>query len=246
MRILRDSTNGFDIPQGTPMVGGYVDGIFKWSDQEWAFHSGSKKVRIACFSGTNDGDVGDVETGDMQPWEFPGWANMRLHSGKIFVVAYVNRSNRPVIESSLRSSGLTGSQVGLWIATDDGTQFVPQGSYPVMGVQYANPLITGHHYDESFVADYWQGVDVMNPTDVKAVIINAIHGSGQGADPIDTQANVDAYALQYANGKPLDSIVAGIWSTAEAVAYQANVAKLIAAGPTQVPSFVIAGTITPK
>jgi hypothetical protein len=73
----------------------------------------------------------------------------------------------------------------------------------------------------------------MNATDVKGVVLAAIHGTGQGA--VDTQAQVDQFAADYAAGKPLDVIIAGIVNTPAGLAYKKSVAALIASGGVAVP-----------
>ena len=74
----------------------------------------------------------------------------------------------------------------------------------------------------------------MNPTDVKATVLNAVHASGQGLD--FTQADIDARAAAYAGGKPLDLIVAEIWSTPKAIRWQRILGALAANGAQSVLS----------
>lgn len=71
----------------------------------------------------------------------------------------------------------------------------------------------------------------MSPTDVKGVILAAVHGTGQGL--VVTQAQVDAWAAEYP-AKPLDVIIAAIVNTPAAIAYRVAVAKAIA--DTEPPS----------
>jgi hypothetical protein len=74
----------------------------------------------------------------------------------------------------------------------------------------------------------------MNATDVKAVVLCAVHGSGQGLD--FTQADIDARAAEYAQGKPLDVIVATILSTPKAIRYERILSALAANGAQSLTS----------
>lgn len=76
------------------------------------------------------------------------------------------------------------------------------------------------------------GGDDMNATDAKAVLIAAAHGVGRGS--VVTQADVDASAARYVAGTAaLDTLVAEVVSTPDAIAYENAVKALIAAGPAQ-------------
>jgi hypothetical protein len=74
----------------------------------------------------------------------------------------------------------------------------------------------------------------MNATDVKAVCLAAIHGSGQGL--LYTQAQVDQMATDYAAGKPLDAIVAEIVSAPYALKWGSLLRALVANGLQSVSS----------
>ncbi len=69
----------------------------------------------------------------------------------------------------------------------------------------------------------------MDSTDVKGVILAAVHGTGQGL--VVTQPQVDAWAAEYPT-TPLDRIIATIVNTPTAQAYRVAIAKAIAATPS--------------
>ena len=168
--LMRDSTNAFDIPVTTPAVAGYVDGLYRWSADMWArFPASTVRKMIAVSPGTNGGDIGDVETGDMRPDTVRSWAIMRIAAGLAHPCAYVNRANRPAVEAAL-----AGLPCVLWIATLDGTQTVDPGPLPVVAVQYAGEAQTGAHYDESIVYDEgWLGGG-MTDDEIRAAIAAAV------------------------------------------------------------------------
>lgn len=155
MRKLYDSITAADIPADVQMVGGYVDGSFKWTDADWELFPNAVKVRIAVLPTTNDGHVGDVEAGDMTPAQSPEWVKMRRSSG-VDPSLYVNLGNVQAVRDAFAASGVIIPP--LWLAHYDNDPTIPPG---YIAKQYANSTLTGGHYDVSSVADYWPGVDRM-------------------------------------------------------------------------------------
>ena len=150
---MYDSTNPFDIPIGAPMVAGYVDGLYKWSDAGWQRFPEAIWVRIAVFASTNDGQVLDVENGDATPAQAPGWAKMRLAAGQIPTL-YFSLSLFGDVNKAMTDAGV--KTWGVWVADWTGSPFLHSGTY---ATQYDHPPHSGGHYDLSIVADYWPGVD---------------------------------------------------------------------------------------
>jgi hypothetical protein len=153
VRTAYDSTNPFDIPAEAAIVCGYVDGAFAWADVGWARFPNAVKVRIATQAATNDGHTLDVETGDANPWDAPGWAQLRRAAG-VDPTVYVNLSNWNATRTEFQARGL--AEPHWWLAEYDGIDSLPVGT---VAKQYANPALTGAHYDLSCVADVWPGVD---------------------------------------------------------------------------------------
>jgi hypothetical protein len=158
--VCFDSVTAADIPAGAGRVAGYVDGLYRWSTNDWLRFPGARITRIAVNPATDAGNAGDVEQGDMTPQTAAAWAARRLTAGEPRVLVYCNRSTRAAVESALRSMlpDPELARVGLWIATLDGTQMVPAGPLPVVMVQYAGANMSGGHYDLSLVYDAtWPG-----------------------------------------------------------------------------------------
>lgn len=153
VRTMYDSTNANDIPATATMVAGYVDGAYRWSDADWARFPGAVKVRIAVFAPTNDGHVGDVETGAMAPHDAPWWAHQRRLAG-VDPTVYVNLANAAAVRAAFDAAG--EPQPHYWLASYDNNPTIPPG---YIAKQYANEPLAGGHYDLSVVADYWPGVD---------------------------------------------------------------------------------------
>lgn len=143
-----DSTNPDDIPVDAEMVLGYCDGLYRWSDAGWARFPSAVKVRVAVSPSTNDGEVGDCETGDMTPQTLAQWARMRIASGLARPTGYVNLGNWGAARQACQ-----GLPMDWWVADYDNNPTIPQGA---IAKQYANQPLTGGHYDWSSVLDTWR------------------------------------------------------------------------------------------
>jgi len=154
---MYDSITPTDIPADAQMVAGYVDGLYKWPQSGWDRFPDAVKVEIAVSESTDRGHVGDVESGDMTPFGAVSWVRLRRQAGADPTV-YVNLSNLYDTAKAFDDSGEW--QPHYWIAHYDGLAVVPLG---FVAKQYANPALTGQHYDLSAVADYWPGVDPAPP-----------------------------------------------------------------------------------
>ena len=81
MRLLYDGITASNLPPDAVIVAGYVDGLFRWKDSDWARFTRAIKVRIAAFASTQDGQVLDVEAGDATPAQAPAWVLARRVKG---------------------------------------------------------------------------------------------------------------------------------------------------------------------
>jgi hypothetical protein len=169
MRTMYDSTNAKDIPIDAQMVAGYVDGRYRWSDADWARFPNAVKVRIACFSQTDDGQVLDIESGCSEPEDAPGWARRRRAVG-VDPTVYVNRSNLKAVRFPFDQIGEPMPHI--WLASYDGVAEIPEG---MVAKQYANEPLAGGHFDLSVVADFWPGIDAPQGNDTPQL-------GGQSAD----------------------------------------------------------------
>lgn len=154
-RVMLDSTAAVDIPTSAEMVAGYLPpSQFAWSAADWARFPHAVKVRIAVRATVNDGHVLDVETGDATPAQAPGWVLMRRQAGADPSV-YCSASAWPTVRAAFTAAGV--AQPHYWIAAyPGGGPVIPAGA---VAHQWADETITGHHYDQSVVADFWPGVD---------------------------------------------------------------------------------------
>jgi hypothetical protein len=153
--VTRDFYDGITaarLPADAQMVGGYGDGLYKWSDADWArFSKATIRVRIVVFATTNDGQVLDVEPGNATPAESVDWVLMRRQAGADPTV-YMNTSTWSTVRAAFQARGV--AEPHYWVAQYDGAATIPAGA---VAKQYENNQTAG--WDLSVVADYWPGVD---------------------------------------------------------------------------------------
>jgi hypothetical protein len=152
-RKMYDSTRALDIPADAQMVAGYVDGAYKWSGSDWQHWAHVRGVGIATSAATNDGRVLDVETGDATAIQAPGWVTMRRAAG-VDPSVYCNLSTWASVRQAFQR--LNVPEPYYWIASWDEV-YAPLAD--AIAKQYDHPPHSGGHYDLSWVADYWPGVD---------------------------------------------------------------------------------------
>lgn len=157
MRTMWDSTRAADIPANVGMVAGYVDGLYRWSAQDWARFPDAIRVRIAVFPQTDDGHVLDVEKGNATPAQAPGWVAMRRRAG-VDPSVYCSRSAWSQLAAQFQVQRVPGPH--WWIADYTGAPHLPPGA---VACQYADQSYTGAHFDLSEVSPYWPGVDPPPP-----------------------------------------------------------------------------------
>lgn len=157
MRTMWDSVTASDIPTGAGIVGGYVDGNYKWSQADWDRFPRAVHVPIAVFASTNAGVVLDVENGNATPGQSPEWTAMRRRAG-VDPTIYCSLSIWDEIARAHVEAGV--SQPHYWVAQWDGIANIPAGA---IAKQYADDHMSGGHFDLSAVADHWPGVDGAHP-----------------------------------------------------------------------------------
>lgn len=153
MRFMYDSVTASDIPASAQMVAGYVSGPYQWSAADWARFPDAVHVPIATHADVDDGIVLDVEQGDATPDQAPGWVTMRRKAG-IDPTVYCGQFSWLAVQAAFRTAGV--DQPHYWIAHYDNAAVLPDGA---VAKQYANPGLSGGHYDLSIVADDWPGID---------------------------------------------------------------------------------------
>ncbi len=174
-RAMYDSTSSADCPNDGDLYAGYIDGIYKWTDADWLRHADKVLVRIAVRATTNDGQVLDVEQGDATPWEAVAWVQLRRGAG-VDPTVYCSRNDWPDVQAAFQRANIP--EPHYWLAQWDNVPDLIPGA---VAKQYADPPLTGGHWDASIVAPYWPGVDSadMDPTQVQALIDAAIVAYGQ-------------------------------------------------------------------
>lgn len=140
------------------LVGGYVDGLYRWSSAQWAaLRAGVVRVRIAVFHTTDDGVVLDCEPGNCTPAQSVDWVLMRRRAG-VDPTVYCNQHDTetgwPAVRAAFQARGVR--EPHYWVADYDGVAEIPAGA---VAKQYADNLMLGHPWDVSVVADHWPGVD---------------------------------------------------------------------------------------
>jgi hypothetical protein len=242
MRTMFDSTTPSDCPAGGDLYLYYCDGLYATTEAAvLALFPNAIPVPVSAI-GTNAGVVGDCEPGCMTPAQLVDWVLMRRAAG-LDPTGYVNElKGWPGAKAAFAVRGVPEPHWG--VADYDGDPTIPPGAVfkQFRGSFRTPPAGTGAHYDQSSVVDHWPGVDgvygpgggslggdTMNATDFKALLIAAIHGTGQEFDY--TQADVDNAAAEYAGGRPADAIIAEVVNAPKGVAYKKAVADLLAGVP---------------
>jgi hypothetical protein len=155
-RVMRDSTTAADISaHGLDLVGGYGNGLYKWSDADWQRFPNAGHVYIDVNGSDPRGcGVLDVETGDATPDQAPGWVKARAALKPAYPpVIYCNRATLTPLFNAMAAAGLrVVHDFRLWVATLDGTKTLPDMT-GVTAVQWAGEGLTGGHFDESVVYD---------------------------------------------------------------------------------------------
>jgi hypothetical protein len=173
------STRVGEIPADAAMVAGYIDAgpnpaAPPWTAEDFARFPSAVHVRIATQAATNAGDVLDVERGDANPADLPGWLTMRRSSGAN-PSAYCSLSAWPSCVAACNSAGVAGP-AGWWIAA----YASPPDPSPIAGAvahQYGG--VASGAYDISTVADYWPGIDGP-PTKRGAMFLAVLTGPDEG------------------------------------------------------------------
>jgi len=100
MVVMHDSTAITDIPLSAVMVGYYVDGRYAVAEATVRARFPFARLVGISATGSDAGQVGDVETGDLTPAQFPGWCARRRLAG-VEPIGYCNRSNLAEVRRQL-------------------------------------------------------------------------------------------------------------------------------------------------
>lgn len=167
-RLMYDSVNPFAIPKDAQMVLVYVDGIYAWSQAGRDRFKHAKQVTCSAI-GAVSAHVGDVEPGCIwPPANAVPWVQRARRDGYDPTVYVNERNDWAPTREAFRRAGVPEPH---WlVANYNGVREIPAGS---VGRQYAHPSSppgnpsgpwhTAGHWDESWVADHWPGVDDKAP-----------------------------------------------------------------------------------
>ncbi len=194
MRRMYDSVTAANIPADAELVAGYIDGMYAWSEADWARWAHVPQVRIAVFASTNDGNCLDVEQGCSAPEDAPGWVHRRREAGADPTV-YCSESPWATVRAAFAAQG--EPEPHWWVANYNKELTIPEGAV-------AHQYWDFGPYDSSVAADYWPGVDDMTPE--QAAQLQAVYefivgrGNPKGADELakwnaNGNSLVEGYAL---------------------------------------------------
>lgn len=168
-RLMYDSVNPFAIPEHAQMVLVYVDGIYRWSQEGRDRFRHAEQVTCSAV-GAVSAQVGDVEFGCIWPVERAVPWVLRARRDGYDPTVYVNETyDWGPCREAFRRAGVPEPH---WlVANYNGVRAIPAGT---IGRQYAHPSEppgnpagpwhTNGHWDESWVADHWPGVDDARPS----------------------------------------------------------------------------------
>jgi hypothetical protein len=151
MRIMYDACDPARPPANAVMVAGYLYGPCAWPASGWTRFRDVVQVRIATVQTINDGQVLDVERGDADVSQAPGWCARARLRGQIPTV-YCSQANVSALLEQFRLHEVPAPL--LWVAQWDGVAELPD---EWIAKQYLNDNALG--FDVSVVADFWPGVD---------------------------------------------------------------------------------------
>jgi hypothetical protein len=110
-----DSVTPGNLPPGADAYAGYADGRFANLTALRARFPGKRILEIAVFAST-DAEAADCETGDMTPFQVPGWVKRQQARGVHRPVVYASISVMPSVLAALGGAGIARSEVRLWSA----------------------------------------------------------------------------------------------------------------------------------
>lgn len=144
---MYDSATPAAIPADAEVVAGYVDGLYKWTDADWARFPNAAKVRITVLGSYVDGDVLDVEQGDATPSYCPKWIEARQADGLAVPTIYCSSSVVPAVQSAC-----VGLTYNLWVAHYTYTEHIEPGS---VATQWTDHGPNGENVDISLCSIGW-------------------------------------------------------------------------------------------
>lgn len=141
-----DSTTPDVLPVNVPVIGGYVNGRFAWSKEDWARFPGAYQLRINTTGIPGRGNTLDVERGDATAADCVPWWESVTWKPEEERCIYVSRDNLPSVLTRMGSRKFM-----LWLATLDGTMPTVYANRNVDLVQFLPAKALGFNADLSAV-----------------------------------------------------------------------------------------------
>ena len=154
MRACADSVTVANLPEGLPLYGAYVNGLYQ-NYQECKARFPHATVIGISINATPVGDCLDVERFDAQPFQAPEWVRARRAAGHQGPLVYCSESTWPQVVQAFEDAQIP--QPGYWIAGYPGSVGAGQLYVGAEGHQF----IDHGPYDESVFVDYLVGIDPM-------------------------------------------------------------------------------------
>lgn len=209
-RHMADALYAANIPDGYPVVAGYVDGTHPWSDADFARFEATGKivVRICIWNNRYDADVIDCEGGNCTavqtvPWIAEKWRRGEVPTWYGYSDAGPEGYRISDVRAACDAAGVRHPLI--WIAkAGDGTAFDPTGDPDIVALQYEYDGT----YDVSVIANTWPITKGDTP------VTNTTGGDGGSVTP--PQTNI------LRKGQSSDRTADKIAKVGEAVTFQAT------------------------
>jgi hypothetical protein len=112
---MYDDVNLDLIPANAQAVAGYVNG--RWANYSQVVKRWPKAKHLSiAVTAQADADCLDVERGDATNADAPAWVKRQFALGVYRPVVYTSVSNAPDLLSTLKTAGISRSQIRLWTA----------------------------------------------------------------------------------------------------------------------------------
>jgi hypothetical protein len=144
--IALDTTTPDAIPVNVPVIGGYINGRYVWSKDDWARFPGAYQLRINVTGIPGRGNTLDVERGDATPEHCVAWWESITWKSPAERCIYVSRDNLPSVLTRMGSRPFM-----LWLATLDGSMPALYDGRVVDLVQFLPAKSLGFNADLSAV-----------------------------------------------------------------------------------------------
>lgn len=156
---MYDAVTAANVPADAPVVGGYDDGRFKWSDADWARFPNATQVHISSM-GTNVGHVLDCEPGNPNALQAVDWILMRRAAGVDPYVYTAEWAPGYTWADVVAACNARGVALPHWWKAPGAASDLGELDEPLMvQTTYPGP------YDVGVAADYLPGIDLDVPED---------------------------------------------------------------------------------